>query len=189
MFRFLKSLFGRSIQLPVTYENRDNNENDIRKYFLQEIEKSHFLKKESHDQVLKHLLGEINILKTENKLTVAEKKALEINTRLSITKELVNVLNEEGLKIEYPKSIITDMSNRASNSKLSYDSYIRAKKAGVTKFKLISSGGGMGDCDWCIQKQKLDFLSDADISFFLENKCNCEPYSYSYLEPEINFED
>jgi hypothetical protein len=100
---------------------------------------------------------------------------------------LVNVLNEDGLKIEYPKNIITDIWNRASNAKLSYDSYIKAKKAGITKFKLISSGGGMGDCDWCVQKQKLDFLSDEDISFFLENKCDCDPYSYSYLQPEINF--
>lgn len=189
MFKFLKSLFGRSIQPLVIYENCDNNENDIRKYFLQEIEKSPFLKKERHDQVLKHLLQETNILKTETKLTVEEKKALGINSRLSITKELVNVLNEDGLKIEYPKSIITDIWNRASNAKLSYDSYMKAKKAGISKFKLVSSGGGIDDCDWCTQKQKLKFLSETDIVFFLENKCDCEPYSYSYLQPEINLED
>jgi hypothetical protein len=56
MFKFLKSFFGHSTQPSVTYENRDGQGNGIRKYFLQEIEKSPFLKKESHDQVLKHLL-------------------------------------------------------------------------------------------------------------------------------------
>jgi hypothetical protein len=189
MFGWLKFFLGTNIstskkQTCNQYDTCQNKENGkpIESYFIEEIKKSPFLKKETHNLVLEHLLGKCDILKTSNKLSTDDKKALGINTRQSITKELVSVLNEKGIDEPNPKQVIVDILNRARITKSRFDSYEKSKKIPGIQFKLMSSGGGMGDCEWCVSKQN-KILSDEDIMFFLANRCDCEPYSYCYIDP------
>ena len=184
MFDWFKKKVVKSSDIKEIEDNVNNY--NIEHYFTIEINNSPFLKKDSQQIVMKHLLGEYNIVKTNNKLSVEEKKLLGINTRLSITKELVNVLNEEGLKQPDPKIILSDIWNRSTITKSKWDQYNKSKRVMPdVKFNLVSSGGGMGDCEWCQTRQKKKYLSEEDILFFLENKCECKPYSYSFMVPII----
>ena len=80
--------------------------------FIQILDECTHIKKEAHAQVLKHLKGEIDLNKTGNKLSADEKRELGLNTRLTITRELVEVLTDSGLAQKNPKEILTDLHTR-----------------------------------------------------------------------------
>ena len=100
MFKLLKKLLGGKSSSNYSKRESQPQEHDLQLFFEKELSENKFIKPESKSIVLQHLTGEINILKTENKLTKEEKKELGINTRLSITKELIAVLTDEGIKHE-----------------------------------------------------------------------------------------
>jgi len=79
----------------------------LRDYLCRELKKSKKIKKECYSEVMLHLEHKINLNKTGNKLSATEKKELGINARLSISHELVAVLNEEGLRVKDPKWVLT----------------------------------------------------------------------------------
>jgi hypothetical protein len=196
MFDFLKSLFGKNIQ-PV--DNAFKNQVSIEAeevsthsapskksesdYFLRELKKCPYIKIESHETVLRHFRHEKSLTKTDNKLTADEKKIMGLNPRLSITKELIEVLTEEGLALENPKQALEDIYNKATIEKLRDESFLKAKKIGVKKFKFIAMLGEC--CDWCTQNNEK--LHGLDILKLLNSGCTCKPYCKGYIEPQIEF--
>ena len=149
---------------------------DINFYFKREAQNSEFIKPEFKGRVYSHLLGTINLLKTGNKLTVNEKKALGINTRLSITRELIEVLNEKGLRLHYPSAVLTEMWSRAANSKSRHDRMSQLREGSIAEvFTLMSCGDG-NDCSWCQANQDVEFPVTTDIEHLIESNCTCNPY-------------
>jgi hypothetical protein len=91
------------------HENQQQWRNAILNGMIAQIEKSPYFKPEKKQSL-------IDVLKKTSKLqdpfsydgclTATEKKALGLNTRLKISRQMIEFLNDEGLKLENPKEII-----------------------------------------------------------------------------------
>lgn len=173
-----------------SHQEQTKLNNDLEWFFKRELRNCKLIKKECHSIVLDHLLRKKDILKTQNKLSVTEKKRLGINIRLSITKELIEVLNDEGIKNHHPRSIISNLYYRAFSAKSRHDQMNKFRSNDyIEKFVLNSSGGGGGDCDWCKLNQNIEFSVHKPIEKLIEENCSCDPYCYCFLTPIINFSD
>ena len=159
-----------SVPAPLTYSSQD-----VEIYFRDEVNKSKYLKDDARNTVIQHLLGRINILKTSNKLSVAEKRSLGINTRLTITKELISVLNDDGIRLSYPSAVITEMWSRATIKKSRHDQLKKLRSIPIKKFNLVSCGNE-NDCTWCKKNQNVEFDSNFDVEKAIEEHCQCDPY-------------
>ena|ERR1035438_3244568 len=191
MLKFIKSFLGHGssrtveatlVKNPPTQDARNIG---IEVYFRNEVFSSKFIKADARDTVINHLLGNTNILKTENKLSSDEKKALGINARLSITRELVGVLTEEGIKTYHPSAIISEMWNRATIKKLRHDNIEKLRvNSYAKKFTLMSCGNG-DDCKWCKANQNREFQVSVDIEALIDKNCTCDPYCKCAIQPVI----
>ena len=191
MINFLKKIFNiaKSIEKESIQKQHETN-HELEWYFKREIKNCKLIKQNCDSIILEHLLRKKDILKTQNKLTVDEKKLLGINTRLSITKELIEVLNERGLKTHYPKSIISNLYHRAFFSKSRHDEMNKLRSGLlIDKVILRSSGGGGGDCEWCQSNQDIEFSVHIPIEKLIEENCSCDPYCYCYIQSVINLQE
>lgn len=193
MLKLIKSLLGhRSTRtaeatLVKNISTQEPKNIGIEVYFRNEVIHSKFIKEDAKDTVINHLLGNTNILKAGNKLTANEKKALGINARLSITKELVGVLTEEGIKTDHPSAIISEMWNRAMIKKLRHDNIEKLRASSYAKkFTLMSCGNG-DDCKWCEANQDREFQVSVDIEAMIDESCTCAPYCKCVIQPVIEF--
>jgi len=120
MFRTLKLLFSRKdTKISISPSSAPVIEKKaVTEYFQEELDSCPFIKKECHNIVMKHLCHEVSLVKTDNKLTAEEKKAIGLNPSQAITKELVAVLTKEGLRNKNPKGILADIYNKATITKL-----------------------------------------------------------------------
>ncbi len=194
MSQFFKKLFSSDFpdKQPISSDlpNKklalvDKNKDKLIDYFFDEINLSQYVKHEKADIILKHLTHEIDLLKSANVLSSEEKKSLGINPRLKITKDFIDILSDEGMKLEYPKEVLNNIYYRAFFKKSREEEYLKLKSLDIKNIKLMSSG--VDDCKWCQKMQKKKALSEEEIRYFIDNKCQCEPYSKCYLEGEIKF--
>ncbi|API87300.1 hypothetical protein [Francisella uliginis] len=181
MFNKLKTFFSKSESSPQEVVSTDV---PIQEYFKAEVEDSPYLKEDSYDLVMKHLNHEINITKTENKLSSDEKKALGLNPRQVITKEVVQVLNKDGLKLSNPKAVLSDIYYKAAMAKSREDSFAKASRIGIKKFTLLLAGDE-SECAWCKENSNVQLGTDA-LEVFNKN-CSCIPYSKTIIQPVIEF--
>lgn len=178
------------LQAHKNLHQEQNELKDLEWFCKKELKKCNLIKPEYHSIVLDHLLRKKDILKTQNKLSVSEKKRLGINTRLSISKELIEVLNEQGIKNHHPKSIISNLYHRAFFAKSRHDQMNKFRSNGsIEKVVLNSSGGGGGDCNWCTLNQNIEFSVHMPIEKLIEANCSCDPYCYCFLTPILTFSD
>ena len=192
VFKIVKSLFGSAPapssfvlprNLPSTSPSKDAG---IEFYFQEEVDNSKYLRDGAKQAVLDHLLGKTDILKSGNKLSSDEKKALGINARLTITRELVAVLNEEAIRLAYPAAIITEMWSRATVKKSRHEQFAKLKASGVKNFKLMSCGDG-NDCTWCQATQKKELSAQFDMDLAISDNCKCDPYCKCFIYPIVEF--
>jgi hypothetical protein len=186
MFKVIQRLFSKNkgqhpeeMVLAATIHERSTEE-----YFYVEVENSPYFKAEFKQNVLDHLLHKKSLNKTGNNLTVEEKRNLGINTRLSITKELAQVLSSEGISLDNPKVALEVIYYRVTTSKARIDNFTRAQKIGTKQFKLLASGDG-SDCDWC--RSNSDRKFGLDILEQIKTQCRCSPYSKSVVNPIVEF--
>ena len=184
MFQLLKSIFTNK---KVVLENFPNEveiiENKpIREYFLTELRENKFIKQESHEAVLKHLTHDVSLTKTGTILTIEEKKALGLNTRLSITKELLEVLTPEGMTLSNPKMLLEEIYNKATITKSKDDSFAKSINAGIKKFTLHEPGDS-SECYWC--KNNFGIEHGPNLLQVIRENCECKPYSKCFISPII----
>lgn len=186
MFEILKSLFSKKNIQPTTIAAHEEAPTitPVTKYFEEELANCTSIKKEFHTQVMKHLTHEASLTKTKNTLTSEEKRALGINTRLSITRELIEVLTDEGLALANPKALLEEIYNRATIKKSRNDSFASAIDAGIKKFKLHAAGD-KSECEWCRKNSGKEF--DQTILQKMQINCTCKPYSKCFFTPVIEF--
>jgi hypothetical protein len=88
----------------------EQRHNTILKDMIPQIKKSPYFKSEKK-QILIDMLKKTSKLHDpfsyDDRLTATEKKALGFNSRLRISRQMIDFLNEEGLKRENPKEIIS----------------------------------------------------------------------------------
>lgn len=188
MFNAIRRIFSKSgATLPslATHSASDcAPECLIETYFIKELHDCKYIKPESHAIVLKHLKHEAYLTKTGNVLTAEEKKSLGINPRLSITKELIEVLSDDGLALDNPKAVLKEIYTKANIKKARTDQIQKALQIGIKKFILKACGDGT-DCSWCAEHSGKQFGSD--ILQQVEVNCKCTPYSKCYVTSVIEF--
>lgn len=184
MIQFIKSIFASKKVSTVSVPNQvlAIEEKPILEYYLAELRKCKYIKPERYGCVLKHLTHEESLIKTGTTLTIEEKKALGINTRLSITKELLEVLTPEGLALSNPKALLEKIYNKATITKLRDDGFAKSIKAGIKKFTLCESGDG-SECQWC--KENIGLEHGSYLLQLMRENCKCEPYSKCFINPVI----
>lgn len=160
------------------------HEKPIAEYFSEELDKSAYFKTDCKQTVLNHLLHVCSITNTSNRLTTEEKKALGLNTRLAITKELIEVLSAEGLRLDNPKAALEEIYIRATITKNRADSFEKALKIGIKKFILHAPGDG-SECPWCKENSDKEF--GANILSLMKEHCTCSPYSKCFINSVIDF--
>lgn len=187
MFKTIQRLFSKNESNSQKSETPAviDIERPIEEYFHDEVTNSVYFKPDYRQRVLDHLLHKQSLNKTGNNLTVEEKKSLGINTRLSITKELVQVLSREGISLENPKALLEEIYYRATISKSRIDGFHKARKIGIKKFTLLTSGDG-SECEWC--RNNADHEFGHDILEQMRINCKCKPYSKCIINSVVDFE-
>jgi hypothetical protein len=133
---------------------------------ITQIEKSSYFKHEKK-QALIDLLKETSNLYDpfpyDDCLTVAEKKALGLNTRLKLSRQMIDFLTEEGLKIENPKEIISTMYYQVCSKESAVKDKERMESAGLAMYVWETSGGERV-CPACrVMDGKLCLWSDPTV--------------------------
>lgn len=152
-------------------------------YFIRELKACPYIKIEAHERVLKHFRHEESLTKTNNKLTAAEKNKIGLNPRLSITRELIEILSEDGIALENPKQLLRDIYNKATIEKMRDEKIARALSLGIKKFKYRAS---LEDCcDWCKKNDGKEF--GVEVISRLNSECTCRPYCGGVIMSKIEF--
>lgn len=172
MLKLLKNLFSKNSPSNSSNSKSQPQEHELRIFFEKELADNKFIKPESKSVVLQHLTGEINILKTDNKLTIEEKKELGINARLSVTKELIAVLTNEGISHEEkPRDIIENIYHRARTEKYRIDELEKIKQSEVSKKIKLMNCEDERTCEWCKSTKNKEFSIKEDINLLVKSNC------------------
>jgi hypothetical protein len=181
MLKFFKK---KSCKDTVIEPVNEEIENDLQDYFISELSKEKFIKENKRSVVSDHLMHKINIFKTENKLSKEEKQELGLNTRLSITKELVDVLTLEAIQnVDNPKDIIERVYYKAVFKKNRDEQINKMKNMSITHFKLMNCKDER-TCKWCKSTANKKFSVNEDINTLIESNCKSS-YCRCSIEPII----
>ena len=186
MFSAIRRIFSKNEGASPAPPLASNSESErpIETYFMKELQGCKYIKPDCHTVVLKHLKHEVSLTKTGNNLTAEEKKSRGINPRLAITKELIEVLSDDGLALDNPKALLEEIYNKATITKARTDGFQKAVRVGVKKFTLNTCGDG-SECAWCAEHSGKQF--GPDILRQMEANCTCAPYSKCFITSVIEF--
>lgn len=145
------------------------------KYFQAELVACSHIKPESRALVMDHLHHRINLNKTGNKLTADEKRTLNINTRLSITRELVDILTESGLQQPNPKDILSSIYYRATFAKTHDENLKQFRKMGLKHYEVLACRDER-DCPWCKSMDGKKVSVSQNFNDLINDNCTCESH-------------
>lgn len=188
MLSAIRQLFSKPANPPSSasdsqVESVPVSENPIRDYFMEELRATSLIKAEAHPVLLRHLSHEINLNKTGNLLTTDEKKALGLNPKLKLTREIADVLTEEGLRHPYAGGIVAEIYTRATIRKSIDDNFRKALSAGLDRFKLMPCGDG-SECAWCSTNQETVF--GTDVLRLKTVHCTCPSPGSCLINPALD---
>jgi hypothetical protein len=183
MFDAIRRMFSKNVGISLSPSDSETPERPIETYFLSELQDCKYIKPEYHAVVLRHLKHEVSLTKTGSNLTSDEKKLRGLNPRLAITKELVDVLSDDGLSLNNPKLILEEIYNKATITKARTDEFQKAVRLGVSKFTLNACVDG-SECAWCTEHSGRQF--GRDVIQQMEANCKCAPYSKCFITPVID---
>jgi hypothetical protein len=180
MIKFLKKLFKKDEAQP------PKKSKEIEFYFKQELNDCPCIKIEYHDIVLDHLMHKKYLTKTENKLTAEDKKSLGINPRISVTREMIEVLTDEGIRQKDPKDVLSSLYLRATFNKSREDTLEKYKNVGIERFSLMACGDER-DCNWCKSMNGVEISVYKDINALIKENCICESHCRCAIQPVSKF--
>lgn len=175
MLNILKSVFGSNKIHKAKNQNNGSSAVPIEKYFVSELQNTDLVKPEKRQIVLQHLTHKINLNKSGNKLSSEEKKALGLNSRLSITHDLIDVLTAKGLNEADPKSVLSSIFYKATFSKSHDDQLEKYLEIGVKEFKVLSVKDER-ECTWCKSVNNKSFPVTVDINKLINENCTCSSH-------------
>ena len=160
-----------------------NPQPDIVAYYKAEIAGSPFVKESGRDAVLKDFLHEVK-LKDGELLTLEEKRALGINTRLKITRQLYEVLTPEGIEFG-PKRVLEPLYLKATFNHNRHREIARMKGLGITQYSPLACGDN-ADCEWCKSIDGKMISVEVDFVQLINENCTCA-YCRCVLQAKIDF--
>lgn len=183
IFKKITSIFTANNQQTPTDEEAKTapSERPIQEYLSLNIKSSPHIKTGQEQATLQHLLGIDDLNKKGAPLSIEEKKALGYNAKLAITHELLKILSDEGRALKNPKAALDELYHKSSSEKSRDDLFYKALNAGITSFKLCTSGDG-SECEWCRERANETFGPEIMEQF--KSNCSCNPYSKCFFTPE-----
>lgn len=185
MLGFIKKIFSskdsekkNSLAIELSKDEVEQKQKLMKKIALEELEKIDFFNRTQNDVILKHLLGNGNLFKNEDYLTVDEKKALGINARLKISRSLVKIFDKSKVddgffKDKNPKKILSNLAYQVEFKATKIQNIKKYKSAGIKKIELLRAGQSK-DCDWCKKQNGKIMDIDKDIIKFIYDNCKCD---------------
>ena len=154
-------------------------------FLEKEIDASDVFKKDCKLIAIEHLLGENDLLKTGTKLTLDEKKALNLNPRMKFTKEFLEILTDSAINSGCPKGLVWNIRTKARVKHYITTTITQAKAcAFMTELKFFSSCNVDRDCSWCISQHDIVFSTNVgseEIIRRINENCTCDPITRSCI--------
>lgn len=185
IFNLFKSLDEKTVrsELPVPQEHKENK--DLMHFLNFYLNQSPYIKIEKRQVVLEHLLNIRDIFKTNNYLSLAEKKELGVNVRVKVSRELADVLNSDGLKLNNPKYAILSIEHKAGGDYNRY-AFIQEFKTSkvLSKVKIICPIDAK-TCEWCKSINEKSLSVDTNINLLIQDNCTCEDWNRCVIVADI----
>ncbi|NOG32930.1 hypothetical protein HLB35_16230 [Halomonas sp. TBZ9] len=162
-------------------QNKTTNEEKIKNRIAKGmIEESSFIKKGEHRKAIKHITGEIDLLKSGQPLTLNEKKDFNLNTRRKMTHDLINIIEMEGTDLNEALKEIDRMS-LVTRSKAQREIHFKGiSEEGLFKKVELMAPNDHRACRWCKSRNKKIFTvktsSIDEIEEVINENCTCEPW-------------
>jgi hypothetical protein len=147
--------------------NKEINQLD---YFKSEISSSTYFKEDSWTVVLQHFTHEKR-LTDGTPLLAEEKRSLGLNSRMTVTREMIDVLTPSGLAYG-PKKAFETTYCKATHAYSRTQSVEKMRHAGFTHFSPLASGD-QRDCSWCLSVSKKLMPIDTDFELQIRHHCTC----------------
>lgn len=188
LLKLISRIFGKSVQSeknrnssPYTVQSQSLND-----LFLKHFNESSYFKEGTFDTVIKHLKHEIDLNKSGLKLNVCEKKELGLNSRLSITSDLVSVLSKSGLELADPKDALKQVYYRATFEASRIEKFQKMLSTGIVE-ATYNSCKDERDCEWCKVNDGVKFTISESLNTEINQSCTCK-WNRGFFSPVINFE-
>jgi uncharacterized protein with gpF-like domain len=140
--------------------------NTILSGMILQIEKSPYFKLEKKQILIDMLKKASNLtdpFSYDDCLTATEKKALGLNSRLKISRQMIDFLNEKGLKLKNPKEIISSIYHHVRSKESALEHQERMQDTGL-KFYVWETSGDERVCPACrVMDGKLCRWSDPTV--------------------------
>ncbi len=186
MLKLIGKIFGHKPQI----KNNNSSLQTIRPQklddlFLKHLRESSYFKDSAFDTVIKHLKNEVNLNKLGAQLTTNEKKQLGLNSRLSITTELVAALSKKGLELPNPKEALEQVYYRAKFEHSRIKDFNNLLSLGVA-VATYNSCKDKRDCEWCTKSDGAKFTISEALNTEINQSCTCD-WNRGFFSPEIEF--
>jgi len=187
MFKFINKIFGKQSQTKKIKEKpleivKGERLDDL---FLKHFNESFYFKESSFETVIKHLKHDIDLNKSGEKLTTSKKKELGINTRLSITSDLVAVLSKKGIELSNPKYALKQVYYRATFEENRLENFQKMISVGVSE-ATYKSCSDERDCSWCKANNGVVFSVSKDLNNEINKNCKCD-WNRGIFTGNVNF--
>lgn len=139
-------------------------------FFNQEFDKQDYFKQNSKEIVKQHIEHTINLNESTNLLNEDEKEALQLDSKLEFTKELIDVFDKEQIIGLNPKALLSNLFHKIRTLEYKKTTIDEFKKSGVLYFKLKHSCDEK-TCKGCESLSDRVFSIDEDINEILEHTC------------------
>ncbi|MFS1901178.1 hypothetical protein BCU43_006980 [Vibrio lentus] len=173
MLKLIGKIFGKKTDKNVKIADPQVKNTSQDELFLKHLQMVECFKEESFEKVIKHLRHDIDLNQLGKKLAASEKKTLGLNTRLSITSDLVETLSTKGLKMANPKDALKKVYYRATFELKRIEDIQRMTLVGITEVT-YSSCNGEHDCSWCKESNGLRFKISDGLNDIIDTNCTCD---------------
>lgn len=177
MLGFIKSLFSNKKQnkdLGIQVSDEENNfiNSTMEEVLFQELDKRDYFKKEHSLKIKNHIFSKIDLNKGNEYLSNEEKEKLGISKRLKVSKDLIEIFDNEKIKDKNPKKLLSNLFNQVRNKALLINSIRKYKDSGFEYVKLLNARGERS-CNWCKNNDGKKIKIDDAIDLINKN-CKCE---------------
>lgn len=148
------------------------------------VNASAYIESAARQRVIDHLTGKTRLFETDDYLTLEEKRAMGLNTRQKLHRELTTVLSAVGMKCANPKAVVSELGLASVMDSQKMGSIIKLQASGVTKGVRIKGcdSGGDKPCAWSKGVARKVLPASAETECERRKHCNADPYCMGYYE-------
>jgi hypothetical protein len=127
------------------------------------------------EAIVDYVIGAKQMNYTDNLLSVDEKKSLGLNSRLKISKDLIDIFDRDKVNDLNPKDELRKVRIRIDSHLALIRDISIMKKLGFKKARYLG-GHDERTCPWCLEHTGKFFDINDDVLHTVENNCTCYKY-------------